>query len=88
KIRTMGRSFWWLAASLALTITLFAACRWQYRYLPTDKPRPASDRLFENCDRRGLSHAACQNEMGCSPEMTRRECKRSLKRRLQMMSHD
>ncbi len=77
-----------LVAGIFFLTLSASSCRWSYRYLPTDKPRPSSDRLFENCDRRGMSHAACQNEMGCSPEMTRRECKQSLKRRLKMMSHD
>ncbi len=87
-MRTMGRSYWWLAASLVLTLTISAACTWPYRYMPTETPRPASDRLFENCDQRGWSHADCNVDMGCSPEMSRRECKQSLKRRLEMMSHD
>ncbi len=77
-----------LVAGIFFLTLAAGACRWPYRYLPTDRPRPAHDRLFENCDRRGLSHADCNIDMGCSPEMSRRECKRSLKRRLQMMSHD
>jgi len=45
-------------------------------------PRQTLDRMIEDCMREGRTEDQCQQELGCEPGLSRSECRRTLRRSL------
>ncbi|MFH2204105.1 MAG: hypothetical protein ABIJ96_13375 [Elusimicrobiota bacterium] len=50
------------------------------------RARRTTQKLFEDCDYRGLSREECHHELGCPPENSRAECEQSLRHRMKFLT--